>query len=179
MEHVEYQVAGEIAAVPKLFNMILIVEGLAEPMPDGVQTYVLSKNGLFYRKGRLYKVPYSRYEGWLMAMNRAGVIIWRTPSWVGTAEALIRWQKSAESAVHTALNRHLKVRPQFNRNSQVESLMGLKGANLGPIQAEALVKLYGTMWDVLRQTPESLADSVPGIGLPLAQKILRAAGKKV
>ncbi len=179
MEHVEYQLGKHLDDVPNLFNMILLIEGVAVPVQDGTQTYLLHKNGQYFRKSRHFKIPFARYEGWIMAQQRAGILVWRTSSWLHTAEALIRFQKSAESKVHTALNRHLKENRTFHRNPYVEKLMGLKGAELGPEKAEALIDIFGTPWDVYRQPAAVIAEYTPGVGLSTAEAILTAVGRGV
>ena len=177
MDKVEYQLGNELDNIPNLFNMILIIEGVAEPVPDGVQTFVLAPNGQYFRRGRKYKVPYARYEGWIMAQERAGILVWRTSSWLTTVEALVRFQKSAESSVHTALQRHLKIKRTFKRDPYVETLMGIAGAELGPELAQELITVFNTPWDIYRQPPEVIAEYVPGVGLTRAKNILRAIGR--
>ena len=179
MAGVEYQLGNEIADVPDLFNMILIVEGIVEATPTGVQTFLLAKNGNYFRKSRSYNFSYARYEGWKIAQSRAGVLVWLTSSWLTTVQALVQFQKSAENNNHTALNRHLKQRPKFKRNPFVETLMGIKDANIGPELGQVITQVWGNPWDFIRQSPEAIAEYTPGIGIPKARTILEAFGRKL
>ncbi len=77
MEHVEEQLRGEIQNHPEA-RLTLLVEGITEPVPGGIQTYTVSKNGQVFRKGRLYPMRYERYEGFLTALDREGIRVWRT-----------------------------------------------------------------------------------------------------
>ena len=174
MEKTEYQIGAEIDKVEGLVNQILIVEGVAEAVQNGIQTYILAPNGKFYRKSKLFKTPMARYEAWLVSMMRAGVIVWRTTSWQHTASALVYLERSA-MVESTALQRHLKIH-DFQPNPYMKQVMSMP--DIGTKLAEQLLELFKTPWDIYRQSPESLADLVPGIGLPKAKSILRGIGRK-
>lgn len=181
MEAVEQQLGKEVADCPQLNlldNMLLMIEGVAEPVVGGVQTYVMATDGKFFRQSRLYKINYARYEGWVLGIERAGILVWRTSSWLGTAEALLRLYKSAQDGLEsTALRRHVKSRPVFHPNPHVQTLMGISRARIGVELAERLIEAFGTAWNVLSQDEGTLASTVKGIGKERARTILRAVGK--
>ena len=172
IDSVEDQLRRELQAKPDI-PLGLMVEGIAEPAPGGIQTYILATNGAVFRKGKFFKTRYERYEGFLVGLQQMGITVWRTTSWEGTVEALVRFQKHALNPDHTILNRYLKI-PMFHPDPHVVTLMGIKGAEIGPKTAEALIAAFGTAWDVMRQDAETLAEHVPGVGLVSAQKIVDA-----
>ena len=176
-EHVEYQVGKEIADLEdkQQVNQILLVEGIVQPVSNGIQTWRMHKNGKFYVKSKLYKTPMARYEAWLISMSRAGVVVWRTNDWQHTAEALVHFEKSAQ-VESTAMHRYLKIKPAFRPNPYMEQVMAV--ADVGPTIAEALLELYHTPWDIWRQTAESLAEYTPGVGIAKARDILTKIGRK-
>jgi hypothetical protein len=160
-------------------HLMLIVEGVVEPMSGGgIRTFALSQDGRYYRPRRDFKTNWERLEGWLIGMEEAGITVWRTSSWQHTARSLVLWERHALSPEHSTLQRYLKPSVRFNPDPQVESLMGLQNARIGPETAKKLIEVFGTMWDVLRQEPQALADLTPGVGLQSAKRILKSAGRK-
>jgi ERCC4-type nuclease len=139
----------------------------------GIQTWILSPNGKFWKKSKFFKTPMNRYESWLVAMYRAGVIIWRTTSWQHTAHALVYLEKSA-LVPSTALQRHLKVH-DFQPNPYIRQLMGVP--DVGVKLAEQLLEMFRTPYRISNQSPEALAE-LPGIGLPRARAILIGMGRE-
>ncbi|KKK49177.1 hypothetical protein LCGC14_3137700, partial [marine sediment metagenome] len=65
----------------------------------------------------------------------------------------------------------------FHPNPMVQRLMGM-GSHLGigATRAEALIKRFGTVYNVATATPEMLA-SVDGVGKAVAVKFLRGVGR--
>ena len=177
IDSVEEQVRGELQSKPDV-KLVLLVEGIAEPSPGGIQTYSISKNGQVFRHGRFFKTRYERYEGFLVGLESQGVVVWRTSSWQGSLEALVRFSKSAMNPDHSILNRYVKI-PHFHPDPHVQSLMGIKGGDIGPKLGEALIEKFSTMWNVLNQDAETLAKYTPGIGKVSAQKLLDAAKVKI
>lgn len=188
----EYQLGSEVAEYlgivkPDDAVFVLIVEDPVEPIPTGLQTFTLAKNGRYFRPQRKYTGQsgsmYARFEGWLVALERFGIIVWRTSSWIGTAHALIRWAKSAEHEKTSILQRHMKLKPAFHPNPHVQTLMGIrmpKGKKgFGPELAEAAVDTFGSAWGVLSASPEVLAENLDGMGVAWARDILQAVGRKV
>ena len=185
-EHVEAQLLSQVngSARPRLANQILLVEGVVAPSakePNQTVTYQLASNGSSYRVLHSYKMPYTRYVSWLVSLERAGILVWHTHDWIGTAHALIQLYKAAQRAdqTSTALRRHLKDKPVWTPDPGVQTLMGIQGAKLGPVLAEALIAHYKTPWAVLSASPQDIAQNVKGVGLQRAQQIIRAIGRVV
>jgi hypothetical protein len=176
MNGVEYQLRRE---VDKLRETNLIMEGIVTPSNKGeIQTWLTSSNGRIIRPGHRYSFPYTRLEGWLWGIEDAGITVWRTNDRFATADAIVMRMKHVLRQDHNALSRHLKQMPHFSPNPHVQTLMGIKDANLGPERAEALVAAFGTTWDILRCDADIIA-TVEGIGLQTAKKLLNAVGRKV
>jgi len=57
--------------------------------------------------------------------------------------------------------------------------MQITKADIGPVTAENLIKVFGTAWDVMRQDPDIIAENVEGMGMASATKLLRAFGRNV
>ena len=170
LDSVEEQIRKELQSKPDI-PLTLLIEGITEPLLGGIQTYVLTPDNKVFRKGRFFKTRYDRYEGFLLGLESQGVRIWRTSSWQGTVQALVRFQKQALDPEHTILNRYVKI-PLFHPDPMVQTLMGIKGAEIGPKTAEALIEVFGTVWDVMRQDVDTLAKNTPGMGKVSAQKML-------
>lgn len=155
----------------------LLLEGIAEPKAGGTQTYVLSKDGRYFRPAKFFKIQYSYYESTLVALERSGVLVWQTSSYVSTAEALIRLEKAALKPDSNLLERHFKPRPDYHPNPQVMSLMNIKGAGVGAKLAELLIANFGSIYGILSTSPETIAEFTPGIGLVKARQIHIALGR--
>ena len=174
---VEIQLNKELSNCP---NTILLVEGIGEAIgPNEIQLYELAKNGRGFRTGRKLKSSYERFEGWLLSLERVGLLVVRTTSWVGTAKTLHLLAQSAMRSEHQALQKHLKIRAPFHENPHVKTLMQITKADIGPVTAENLIKVFGTAWDVMRQDPDIIAENVEGMGMASATKLLRAFGRNV
>jgi len=176
LESVEYQLIEELKASPRL---TLIVEGIAVPAPDGIDTFVMAKNGRLMRPSTHSKLNYAAYEGWLVALEHQGIRVWRTPSLNGTAEALTRFYHRAIEGKTDILLRHLKVPVGFHPDPYVQSLMGIKNGGVGPKFAEQLIELFRTPEELMRQAPETIAYHCPEFGLTRARKLLQAWGRDV
>lgn len=174
-EKVEEQLRKHLASYPQT---MLLVEGMVTPVSDGCQLWVMQGNGS-WRPGRRTSVPYARYEGWLQSVARQGVLVWQTSCWQATAEAVYRFAKHAMQPEHTTLNRYLKVKTEWHPNPQVQTLMGIKGVEIGPVTAEAMIQVFGTVWNLLNQQPEIIAEMVPGVGIHTANKLLTAVGRRM
>lgn len=184
MEHVEEQLRGEIQAHPEA-KLTLIVEGVAEPKPGGVQTYTISKNGQVFRQGRSYNIRFERYEGFLTALDREGIRVWRTSSWQGTVEALVRFQKQALEPNTSLFERHLRV-PTFQPNPYVQLLMNLRyydeqgksrSAGVGEKTALELIRVWRTPWELFRQEADTVVEYTNGVGEVTVDKIFKSIGR--
>jgi len=175
LEATEYQLLQERE---NKATLMLFLEGWAEPHPDGTQIWVPTKDGKLMRPGHIYRIPYAKYEGWLIGLEKAGVLVWKTYTWIGTANALVLWYKSAERGEHFTLNRHLPQKQVFHPDPHVQNLISVWKGGFGETLAIAAIEIFKTYWDVIRQPPEMLAEWIPGVGLDKAKQLLRAVGRK-
>ncbi|KKK95440.1 hypothetical protein LCGC14_2672760, partial [marine sediment metagenome] len=77
---------------------------------------------------------------------------------------------------HTTFRRYFK-EMDWHPNPQVQRLMSMGGSlGIGAVRAEALIKRFGTVYNVATATPEMLA-SVDGMGKAVAVKFLRGVGR--
>ena len=87
------------------------------------------------------------------------------------------WYKSSQKEEHTTLRRYIK--PRVNPKAfdpAVLTLMGIEGVQLGEVRAKALIKQFGSVWEVVN-APLSELVSVEGIGPGLASKLLEVIGR--
>jgi hypothetical protein len=173
MPGVEMQLRRELDNVRRT---ILIIEGIVLPGVKGCHTFMLSSNGRVMRPGHVYNFPYARYEAWKWGMENAGVTVWHTGNWEGTANAIAMRSKQVQSEEHSTLGRHLKPLPLFKVNPQVMFLMGI--ADVGPEKAEALITSFGNAWDALRAPVDMIAE-LPGWGKSSARAMFKAIGRDV
>lgn len=177
IDEVEYQLGRQLMDAPDtLLNQYLIIEGIAQGIPEGIQTWKMHDNQNYYRKSTRFKLSMTRYEAYLIALSRAGVVVIKTESWEDTATVLVQLEKSAQYESNI-LNRHLKIRPDFRPNPYVEQLMGIK--DIGPELAVKLIEIFNTPWKIYSTLPQVIADYVPGMGLKGATDLLRKIGKDV
>lgn len=172
----EYQIGKQLVNAPdSMINQYLIVEGIAQAIPEGIQTWKMNDGGSYYRKSTRFKLSMSAYEGYLIALSRAGIVVIRTESWQDTAITLVALEKSAQYEGNV-FHRHLKIRPSFRPNPYVEQLMGIK--DIGPETAVKLIEVFGTPWKVYSAHPQVIADYVPGMGINKAKDMLRRVGRE-
>lgn len=181
MNGVEYQIRKEL---DKVRRTNLLVEGIVTPDGrGGCQVWYQSANGRIMRPGHRYSFTYSRFESWLWGMEEAGVTVWRTNNQYATADAIAMRAKAVLRQDHTTLARHLKQLPQFHADKRVQSLMGIVSEDgdvrIGPDKAEMLINVFGSIIDILNSSPETISEYVPGIGVPGATALLKAAGRKL
>lgn len=178
---IELQIQKELGKCNRLY---LVVEGIAEPIPNGVQTYELTDNGRYFRPSRKYGSDYARYEGFLLGLSMAGVNVWKTSSWLTTAQYIVRLYYSTKKTIHNTLNRYISPSlPVFSPNPQVQALLGLcqgyDDLRIGPVVAIELIKVYSTIWNLIHADPNDVAGFVSGISVNRMSKLLEYLGKKV
>lgn len=177
-EEVEAQLVRQLTAHPKNY-LWLIVEGIIEPSIGGSTIYKIKETGrkkvkVFYPV-RSTRIPFARFEGWLTAVEKAGIGVKRTSSYQGTAQALATLEMASKHQ-GTALRRHLKPVVPWNPNPQVMTLLGAYKSNIGPETAELLIKTFGTVWNLLN-SPVEIITNVPGIGDKTVERLFKSFGK--
>jgi len=172
---VEMQLMKEVEIIRRTS---LIVEGIVTPTSNGEsQLWMLNANSRVMRPGHKYPIPYSRYERWLWDIEDAGIKVWRTNDKYGTADAISARMKQVLKPTPNALARHLKPMAKFHANPYVQTLMGIKGVNLGPEKAEALMSVFDTPYQIFTTDAQFISEMVPGIGLKTATDLLSAIGR--
>lgn len=180
-DHVEEQIRREMVSVEE---MVLLIEGVAEATPYGMDVYTKSGDKPYFRLQRSYGTPkhpqpglHHRIQAWLWQLDHYGVSVYRTCNSQDTASALVAWHNSALKETHDTLQRYIK--PRINPKAfdpAVLTLMGIEKANLGEIRAKALLSYFGSVWDVLNAPLSSLVD-VEGIGPSVARSLIDAIGR--
>jgi ERCC4-type nuclease len=89
--------------------------------------------------------------------------------------ALYRADEKPQQA-HTTFRRYLK-KVEWNPDPQVEMLLNLANRlGIGEVRAVALINKFGTVYNVLKASPKELV-TVEGVGLKLAERLLRTVGR--
>lgn len=180
-DHVEEQLRREMVATEET---VLLVEGVAEATPWGMDTYIKSGEKLYYRLHHSYGTPkhpqvglYHRIQSWFWQLDKAGISVYRTCCSNDTASALVAWYKSSQKEEHTTLRRYIKPRiDPKGFDHRVLTLMGIEGVQLGEVRAKALVEHFGSVWAIV-SAPVSELVKVDGIGPGLAKKLVEAVGR--
>jgi len=163
----------------------LIVEGVIQPTPYGLDFYKKADNKPYFKLSHHYgdkKHPrtnlYSQVIAWFWQLDKSGITVYQTPSDSATASLLVSIYYNAQKEEHTTLQRYIKPRIQLVKlNPFVKTLMGIEGGGLGADRAEKLIHRFGTPFDVFMEEPEELA-KIDGIGEGVARKLFKAIGKE-
>ncbi len=183
LDSVEEQLRREAQSTDELN---LLIEGVAEPTPHGVCVLQRHKDGTYRGNRHSYGTPsrpvphlYARVQAWLWELDKCGITVYQSPGQVGTATLLVAHYKASLKPEHTTLQRYIKPRVQTTaQNPQVVSLMGLVGADIGEVRAQALVARFGNLYSVLNAPREELL-RVDGIGPGVVKKLWKAIGREV
>lgn len=172
----ELQLKRAIQKVGDTGEVLLLIEGIMEPVNGSTVLYRAKKDGSLFFRERVINRPYSYYMGFLWALDKLGVSTFWTASPKGTAAALVEFVKASNRPEFTTFRRYIKKKPAIpNLDPQVERLMGL---GLGATRAQALIAQFGTVWDVLNANESELV-KVEGIGKVIARTLLEGVGRKV
>ncbi len=177
-DHVEEQLRREMLSTEET---VLLVEGVAEATPWGMDVYTKSVDKPYFRLHHSYGTPkhpqsglYHRIQAWFWQLDKAGISVYRTCHSRDTASALVAWYKSCQKAEHTTLQRYIKQRVAIRPfDARVLTLMGIEGVQLGEVRARALIEYFGSLWMVLN-APLSQLVQVDGIGVGVARKLITA-----
>lgn len=180
LDEVELQLRKEMVSVDEMY---LLNEGVFSGATlhgkPGTQIWYPSKDGRFLLQGHKFGTNLNMFYAWIYQLDKCGITYFPTFDWEETATALVAMYKNSQNPEHTTLRRYIKTKiypPPFN--PQVETLMGVKGVDLGEKKAKALIKRYGTIWLILNQEPEELAKT-EDIGIITAKRLLKAIGRRV
>jgi len=143
-------------------------------------SYKIAPNGYIFGE-KVHNVPASMLEAWLQGLDECGVGVIYTVNSVHTAKSLVARYKNAQKPAeeHTTLRRIIK--PKIitkSPNPYVKTLMGIAGAELGEVKAEALIEHFGNPFSLFMASVDEICE-VEGIGRKTAEKILRAIGREV
>jgi len=177
LDSVEDQLRRQLQAHPNI-RLILIVEGVAVPSVTGTTVFKETTKGkrhLFYAGKSYFLGPMKGVYAWLYEVGKY-IEVHQTPTYGATLNMLTAFYKADQKEGHTTFQRYLK-EITFHPNPMVQRLMGM-GSHLGigATRAEALIKRFGTPYNVATATPEMLA-SVEGVGKAIAIKFLRGVGR--
>lgn len=187
MDRVEEQLRRELQIGVE--ENILLYEGTFEPifgLKNATQSWHMARDRRIMVPGHKYNVSYSGVQAWFSQLDKSGITIIHTFDYEATAITLVALYNNSQKEEHTTLTRYIKDRIYpASYNPHVLTLMGIKGVNLGEAKSKALVERYGTVWYILNQSPEDLAETIitePGtrevrLGLTTSKKLLKAVGR--
>jgi len=174
LDKVEEQIHRHLTKQPDA-QLTWLLEGVATPSDHGYQTYKET-----HSKGRTLFVPTSggrrpmkMIHAWLYGIGKF-VEIHYTSSLYSTANLLTAMYQADQKEQHSTLHRYYQ-KVDWHPNPQVSKLIAIADG-IGEKRAEALIERFGTVWNVLRESPAMLS-TVEGIGMNTAKKVLRKAGR--
>ncbi|KKM03954.1 hypothetical protein LCGC14_1769230 [marine sediment metagenome] len=186
LDSIENQLRRQVHAHPNV-RLILVVEGVAVPSPTGTTVFKETTKGkrhLFYAGKSYFLGPTKGAYAWLYETGKY-IEVHQTPTFNATCAMLTAFYKADQKEGHTTFQRYLK-EMNFHPNPMVQRLMGMgEHLGIGAVKAEALIRKFGTVYNVATATPEQLASvewvSEKGrtqrMGEALAIKFLRGVGR--
>lgn len=187
MDQVEEQLRRELSNGVE--ETLLLIERYCSPVPSvkyEVQSWKRSKDGKIMVPWHKYNTSYSGLQAWKSQLDKAGITVVETFDDTATAYTLVALYHNSQKLEHTTLRRYIKDRLTITPyNNHTLTLMGIKGVNLGEQRAKALVDRFGTVWYILNQSAEVLAETLVGdedgkqkrLGIVTAKKLLQAVGR--
>ena len=194
--HVERKQWGELVNTEKVEEQLyrhltkqkdaeltLLVEGVVKPVSEGMQVFngVNGNRGNLFVPGKTFKKRLGSVQSWLYQVGKWVEVVC-TSDLVGSANMLVSMHDGDQKQVHHTFNRNYRV-VEFRQNPQVSILMGLEG--VGEKTAVALIRRFGTVYNVLRADPVEMAEVViesetgkqKRVGLTLSRQVLAKVGR--
>lgn len=174
LDKVEDLLRRQLQAHPEV-RLKLLIEGIATPTMTGTQTWMEArgKRNLIV-PAKSFKIPLSSIYAWENQISKF-LEVTHTSNMLASVRAIVAFYNGDQQNDHQTMQRTLKV-ADFHPNPQVQKLMGVADG-IGITRAEALIKRFGTCWHVLSVSDPLNLTVVHGIGVGLALKILRGAGR--
>lgn len=178
LDAVEEQLNEELMGVDEL---TLVVEGVGLPSPTGMDTYQLTQDQNYFRKG--FHVPPGRpqpglvqkFERWKWSLRMIGINVVETSHYLMTVQAIAAHYFQTNKLEHSTMRRYLSPHiTAMDKDPDVENLMRLKGANLGQVRAKALIARFGTFFATVTADGEELAKI---LGPAICDKFINAIGR--
>jgi len=148
--------------------------------PNNLFSYKVAENGYIYDE-HSWDVSSALLYAWLFQLSQVGVITYFSENYVGTARLLAAIYRNCQKPPeeHSTLQRYIKPRIYIKEhNPFVETLMGLKGAELGEVKAKALLDYFGSPLSLFMASIEEICQ-VEGFAKKTAEKILSAIGREL
>ena len=175
MDRVEEQLRKEIMAHSDA-KLWLLIEGVALASNYKMVHGIESGGKVF--PGKVFNTRIEKWDAWIIALQRLGVWVLRTNNFPHTCQVLVALAKGGQKP-HTTLNRPLVPKISFHENPHVRTLVSAPHINVGVVLAERLVSKYGTLYDIITQSPDQIAEDIKGISKTGARNILRALGRRL
>lgn len=191
MDGVEEQLNKEMKTCDEL---VLVIEGIGLPTPQGVQAYTLNFNErrnktqhyspsfhyppqkmLDSGKARPRPGLWTEYEGRKWGLRAQGVQVIETSGLVGTAMALMGAYVSSMKEEHTTFKRYLvpHILP-FDPNPHIDNLARLSKTGVGVERAKKAIAEFGSFYEVIIAHESRLAKLW---GPAIAKRFLTVIGR--
>jgi hypothetical protein len=176
MDSVEDQLRREAQAHPDVHTN-LVIEGVAtQATMGGSRTWAMAKGKqkVMYAKNN-HRDSMGKAYAWEAQVKRY-MPVYHTATFQETMILVAALVKAAQKEDHTTFQRHFR-EMDWHPNEQVMCLINMfKRSGIGPGRAEALIKRFGTVWNVIHQMPQTLS-TVDNMGVGVAKRLLRKLGK--
>lgn len=177
-DSIEDQLRREKQAHPDA-RLHLILEGVAEPAPNGIIIYRRQQGRNIMLGQQVGKQPglYKKITGGLYGMSEF-LDVHFTASMAASMSALSEWYQYDQKEEHSLFRRHLKM-IDWNPNRHVAALMGMaqNDTGLGVQRCEDLINEYGTVWNVIHEDPGMVGAMVRGISADTIRNLDRKIGR--
>jgi ERCC4-type nuclease len=174
LDRIEHQLRQQMVKHPEA-RLGLLVEGVAQPSMMGTQIYTpaaASRRDVFYAN-REQQTRFGMVMAWLYQVEKYMEVHY-TSTLKASCGALVAFYQSDQKEEHSTFARYLKTL-DWHPNPQVSKLIAI-GDGIGPAKAEAIVRHFGTVWNVMSAKPEEL-QKVAGLGRTLSLRLLRGIGR--
>ena len=152
---------------------VFMFEGVGISTSKGVGTLEETKRPNVWVRKFEQRASLKGIYSWLYQIGKYVEIV-TTASLRESSIMLVAMYEADQKEDHTTFYRHIK-KLDFHPNPQVLALMGLT-PGLGDKRASALIRVHGTVYNVLTASPQELM-AVDGIGKVLATNMLKRIGR--
>jgi hypothetical protein len=127
---------------------------------------------------RTSKLRYDYIQGKLWEFEKAGITVYHSSNIDGTVWVIKQLVEKALIPHFSTLQRYVKTKEvKWNPNPVMETLMGVRdgrGSILGEKRAAVVMKVYGTFWKAIHQSPEVVAMQCDGVSVKMWERYLEA-----
>jgi len=156
-------------------EVILLIEGVSEPIGNDTVLYQQKKDGSIFYKSRVVNRSYKYFMGFIWRLDKLGISTFSTATKRGTAEALVEFVQASNKEEYTTFKRYIREKPYIpNLNPQVQTLVSL---GMGIKTSELLIAKFKTAWKTMNATSKQIC-TIRGLGESTVEKLNKLIGRE-